>query len=265
VLRLKWDFKTTFPEPTPEALDAGRISDEDTTPEAVRAIHDEHAREALATLSDLDAVLDARRRGVDPSTGKTPRTPTSRKRLAQRFQTEPDRLVHSFTVLMDVYEEVFGTEARDAFDKAVRAWHAGIEVVALTTIPPQSPDRLALFPADQIKPTKSRPRRVSARMPVPAPLPEAIMAGRFGLDEDGKPVRPGPHEVRAITEQHADKLIELLDSARSSRPEERARILESFQSGLAAYAEDFGQEAAGRLEAYVRRQASLDTADRHQR
>ena len=37
VLRLKWDFATTFPQPTPEAFEAGVISDDDAEPENVRA------------------------------------------------------------------------------------------------------------------------------------------------------------------------------------------------------------------------------------
>ena len=75
-------------------------------------------------------------------------------------------------------------------------------------------------------------------------VPSAVAAGHFGQEEDGRAVRPGPHEVRAITEQHAEKLIDLL----SNRDEA------NFQNGLAKYAEDFGQRAADQLEAYARRQ-----------
>jgi hypothetical protein len=97
VQRLKWDFGTSFPQPMPEAIDAGIVSDEDATPEGIRSIHDEHARELLMTLHDLDAVLNARRRGVDPATGK-PAPPFSlcspaRGSTQQQPCTAPDQLV----------------------------------------------------------------------------------------------------------------------------------------------------------------------------
>lgn len=268
-LTLPWDFKTTFPIPTEEAVDAGRILDEDTTPAAIRAIHEEHAREALATLNALDAVVDARRRGVDPATGAPPRTPAARERLAKRLHTEPERLEHAFTVLMDVYEEAFGYEARNAFAKAIRAWHAGIDVVAEssagtaatpTKARPSQPDLLP-----QTFRRHDRSRRIPARLPVPKPLAVAIAAGRFGHEESGKPIRPGLHEVREITEQHADKLIELLDQIAAAPNSNKPALLESFQNGLAAYAEDFGQPATDQLEAYVRRQALLDCGSRRGR
>lgn len=263
VLTLRWDFTATFPYPTEEAIDAGRILDEDLTPAALRSIHQEHAREALATLRSLDAVLDARRRGVDPATGNVPRTPATRERLAKRFATEPERLEHAFTVLMDVYEEVFGPEARDAFAKAVRGWHAGVDVVAEVQHPSKPSVRSALF-ATEVMPRTRPPRSIPARLPVPKPLPEAVAAKRFG-EEDGKPVRPGPNEVRAITEQHAEKLIEMLDAMRSAAAAQKPSLLASFQIGILSYAEDFGPVAAQRLESYVRRQSSLDASDRRQR
>jgi hypothetical protein len=87
VQHLKWDFCDSFPQPTEEAIEAGIISDEDLTPGNIRAIHDEHAREMLAMLRDLDAIMDARRRGVDPSTGHAHRTTASKERLSKLFGT----------------------------------------------------------------------------------------------------------------------------------------------------------------------------------
>ncbi len=49
-LRLKWDFRTTFPEPTEQAIEVGTISAEDLHPEGIRSIHEEQTREMLATL-----------------------------------------------------------------------------------------------------------------------------------------------------------------------------------------------------------------------
>jgi len=273
VQRLPWDFQSTFPQPTPEAIDAGVVSDEDAAPQNVRAIHEEHARQMLAVLRDLDAVLDARRKGVDPATGKPPRTPGSRERLSKLFANEPARLEHWWQTLMDTYEQAFGPEAADAFGKALRARHAGIPVTA------EMPFTATPMPATITEDTPTQPpvrklarhasRRIPARLPVPAPLPSAIAAGRFGQEENGKPVRPGAHEVREITRRQAEKLIDLLDSigqaSGSCVPGEAIRLQDVFDSALAAYAEDFGQDATDQLEAYVRRQAGLDPTNRHER
>jgi hypothetical protein len=202
VKRPPWDFKTTFPEPMPEAIDAGVISDEDATPENVRALHAEHARESLAVLHDLDRVLDARRRGVDPRNNKVPILREATERLRKFFDTEPARLDRWWQTLMDTYEEVFGPEAADAFGQTVRTWHAGAEVPGPGL--PAPPIATALIPEPQSAPAPAglvrhgKTRRVVARLPVPRPLPASIAAGRFGHDDDG-PVLPRADEVRAIT------------------------------------------------------------------
>jgi hypothetical protein len=260
----------TFPRPTARAIKAGIISDEDTTPQAIRAIHEEHAREALATLHDLDTVLDARRRGVDPSTGKPPQTDATRGRLRERLTKEAERLEHSFNVLMETYGSAFGPAAQEAFTKAVRAWHGGIEVASHRKTPPPSvspaPKEPRAYAETSTKPQVRRNgRRVVARLPVPRPLPSAVSAGHFGREENGKPIRPGTHEVRAITERHAEKLIDLLDSIASAPADAKDAKLWQFMGSIADYAEDFGQPAALQLEAYVRRQAALDPDCRHER
>jgi hypothetical protein len=263
VQHLPWDFETTFPEPTPEAIEAGLIEDDEI--DTVRWIHLEHAREALAVLHELDVVLDARRQGVDPATGKQPRTPATRERLRKFFETEPGRLEHWYRTLMDTYAEAFGDEAADAFNKALRARHAGIPVTDENPVsdPSPPPETPVESHASKIK------RRVVARLPVPTPLPSAVVAGQFGYQENGKPLRPGAHEVREITRRHAEKLIDLLDSiahaAGSCVPGEAKRLQGLFDSALAAYAQDFGQHAADQLESYVRREASLDAGERRER
>jgi hypothetical protein len=130
VQRCPWDFRNTFPEPSPKAIEAGEIAEEDNHPDNIRSIHEEHAREALTVLHDLDAVLNARRLGVDPRNRKKPMLPAAKERLQKFFDTEPQRLERWFQTLMDTYESSFGIEAADAFRKAIRAWHAGIEVIA---------------------------------------------------------------------------------------------------------------------------------------
>jgi hypothetical protein len=273
VQSLPWDFQSTFPQPTPEAIDAGVVSDEDATPENVRAIHEEHARQMLAVLRELDAVLDARRNGVDPRNNKAPMLKEAKERLQKFFETEPARLERWWQALMDTYEQAFGPAAADAFGKALRARHAGIPVTA------EKPRAVTPPPAAVTEETPAQPlirqlasyaaRRIIARLPVPTPLPSAIAASHFGQEENDNPVRPGPHEVREITRRHAEKLIDLLDSIAhafgSCVPGEANRLQGLFASALAAYAEDFGQYAAAQLEAYVRRQAGLDPSDRHER
>jgi hypothetical protein len=269
-LKLKWDFRTSFPEPTEQAIEAGTINAEDLHPEGIRSIHEEQTREMLATLHDLEAVLDARRRGVDPRNGKAPMLAPARERLQKFFQTEPARLEHWFDNLLGTYQDAFGQGAAEAFGKAVRAWHAGVEVVAESG-PKAAPPTPATtgensVPAVRPKPVqRPGPRRVTACLPVPRPLPSAITAGRFGQEENGKPVRPGPREVREITERHAEKLIDLLDELASAPANRKDALYAKFDAGITAYAEDFGQHAADQLQAYIKRQASLDTGSRRGR
>jgi hypothetical protein len=265
-LKLKWDFRTSFPEPTELAIEAGAISAEDLHPEGIRSIHEEQTREMLATLHDLDAVLDARRRGVDPRNNKAPMLKEAKERLQKFFQTEPARLESWYANLLGVYADAFGQEAADAFDKAVRARHTGVQVVA------ESKSAAAI--ATEAKPPapaptrlghRRNPSRISARLPVPRPLPSAVSVGRFGQEENGRPVRPGAREVREITERHAEKLIDLLDSLASGPANGKDALQAQFDAGIAAYAEDFGQHAADQLQAYVARQAGLDSTSRRGR
>jgi hypothetical protein len=275
-LLLKWDFYTTFPSPIEEAIEAGRIQPEDADADNVKSIHAEHAREMLANLHDLEAVQDARRRGVDPRNNKAPMLAEAKERLRKFFDTEPARLERNYQNLLAVYDEVFGDEAADAFDKAVRAWHAGVAVAAESKprqtpqTPPateterQRPVASAAAPTPR-RPRRNSPHRVTAHLPVPRPLACAIAAGHFGQEENGKPVRPGHREVREITLQHADKLVELLDAITVAPADRKDDLGTQFDAGVAAYAEDFGPHAAEQLEAYVRRQAAHDAGSRRGR
>jgi hypothetical protein len=269
-LKLKWDFRLSFPQPTEQAIEAGAINAEDLHPEAIRSIHEEQTREMLATLHDLDAVLDARRRGVDPRNNKAPMLKEAKERLQKFFETEPARLEHWYSNLLGVYADAFGPEAADAFGKAVRAWHAGVEVVAESNpkVTPPAPTEIPEHPVPAMKPKRrpqAGPRRVTTCLPVPRLLPSAVSAGRFGQEENGRPVHPDPREVREITERHAEKLIELLDSLASAPANVKDALQFQFDAGIAAYAEDFGQHAALQLQAYVTRQASLDSTSRRGR
>jgi hypothetical protein len=279
VQRLRWDFRESFPEPLPEAIDTGILSDEDIEPENIRAIHDEQGRQLLATLRDMSFIGDARRRLFDPRTGKAPSDPQDKERLQRRLTSETQRLELWWQTLIDTYAEAFGEEAADAFGKAIRARNAGIDVVAesqpgVWAVAPKihSSQPIAAPVIEPAVPVKEapktpevrrppHPRTVSAHLPVPRPLNTAIAAGHFGRDESGVVIRPTAREVRAITLRHSEKLIDLLEAMHQASlsciPPEVVRLEKVFRNGIATYAEDFGEPAARQLEAFVRRQASL--------
>jgi len=198
---LPWDFRLSFPEVPDAAIEAGKLYEDDATPDNIKALHEEHAQHGLVILATLDALLDAKCRGVDPRNGRAPRTPKQREALETLFIEEPARLERSFNMLMDAYEDVFGAEAADAFGKAIRAWHAGLEVVAEQ--PPSSP-----------------------------PLAASVQGGVFGVEEDGTPVDPEPEEVEAITEAVANELLEETDE--QSRQPLLQKYAEDFGQPAAA-------------------------------
>jgi hypothetical protein len=231
VQRLFWDFKTSFPQPTEEAIDHGVLDESDREPENLKALHDSYASQCLAALTALDKVMDARRRGVDPDTGNKPRTHAAQERLRKYLGEEPGRLAHRFDVLIDTYANAFGQDAADAFRKAIVAWHAGIEVTCGKPGAAPQPSRSNF---------KDRTSRPSSQLPVPLPLRSSVANGVFGRDENGKPIRPDSDEVRAITEQQAERMIDMSDA--------------ELRSAVTKYAEDFGNKAAAQLERYVRRQ-----------
>src|SRR5437870_5423017 len=51
---LPWDFKSSFPEPLESAVEAGVLGTDEIDATGLLALHDEHARHALAILSDLE-------------------------------------------------------------------------------------------------------------------------------------------------------------------------------------------------------------------
>jgi len=88
--------------------------------EEVASLTAEHANEMVALLADLAAVEDGVRTGRDPRTGKLPRTPQTRTRLAQRLQTECVRLQEAYADALAVYADAFGDAAADALNAWIR-------------------------------------------------------------------------------------------------------------------------------------------------
>jgi hypothetical protein len=105
---------------------------------------------------------------------------------------------------------------------------------------------------------------IAARFPVPRPLPAAVAAGRFGYDENQRPICPDADEVGAITESQTTKLIDMLEAMTPApgKPAVMDSLPDAFHAIIAAYAQDFGEHAAQQLEAYARRQASLEESER---
>jgi hypothetical protein len=109
-------------------------------------------------------------------------------------------------------------------------------------------------------------RRVIARLPVLRPLAHAVAAGHFGQDERG-PVNPSADEVREITLNHAEEVIDLLADLteaqrRGDKESSQGFWSEPIEAALEKYAEDFGDHAAQQLLAYCRRQLLINEADK---
>jgi len=107
---------------------------------------------------------------------------------------------------------------------------------------------------------------VIARLPVPRPLAHAVAAGHFGRDEHG-PVNPSADEVRDITLNHAEDVIDLLADLteaqrRVDKESSQGFWSEPIKAALEKYAEDFGDHAAQQLLAYCRRQLLINEADK---
>ena len=295
--RLPWDFAKTFPPPLPEAVDAGTVDEADAAGENLAALHGAYAGQMWAALGQLDAVMEAARRKVDPATGKRPRSHAARERLDRYLDAEPERLRRWFDTLVETYGAAFGTDAAEAFARAVRARHAGVDVVAdgrrgqplvaeplpvsphprMTAPSPGRGPAVSAFVGSDVVPSGLARRKLLERRPrspieavgrlrVPKPLPEAVAAGRFGRDEQGRVAHPDADEVWAITQPTVEGVVDQVAGLaeaerRGLAAAEVAKRQAQIRAGLQSYAEDFGQAATDRLLAYAYAQASRDEPD----
>lgn len=182
-LVLRWDFRTSFPEPRQDAIEAGKLEESDVQPANNKSLHLEFEREALALLADLDALADAKRRGIDPATGNPPRTAARKAAIEKRLLDEPELLERGLEEMMNAYQQGYGSDAGEEFRKAIFARHHGIEVLA------------------------------EAPMPIHPPLASSVEAGVFGREEDGSTVNPNHEEIDEITQDLAERLQELPDDS----------------------------------------------------
>jgi hypothetical protein len=167
-------------------------------------LHAAHGDAALATLIERDRLLEARRSGVDPNSGRRPPSEAGRERSRRRLADAPERQQHAFDMLMMTYADAFGVDAADAFAKALNARHAGVDVVADASARSQgdAPSTSVDATREEISlPTGAkRAWRTPTALPVPKPLRSSVRSGVFGYDERG-PVHPLPEEVCAITQE----------------------------------------------------------------
>jgi hypothetical protein len=75
----------------------------------------------IGLLLNLAAVEDGFQTGRDPRTGKVPRKPETRTRLAKRQQAERARLQEAYADALAVYAEAFGDQAATALDTWVHS------------------------------------------------------------------------------------------------------------------------------------------------
>ena len=98
--------------------EAGPIEPDD---EDVASLTVEHGREMIGLLADLAAVEHGLRTGQDPRSGKVPRKPETRTRLAERLRAERTLRQEAYADALTVYAEAFGDDASAALDAWVRS------------------------------------------------------------------------------------------------------------------------------------------------
>ncbi|MEM8495443.1 MAG: hypothetical protein AAF663_08665 [Planctomycetota bacterium] len=127
-----------------EAFVHGTLHPDNADAENIKLIHLEHAAEAHAMIGELDALETARQLGVDPITGKPPRTEKKWNELAELFANEPGRIRRRFDEHLAAYADAFGLVAADAFAISIQLRHRGIEVVQRTKPEPMAVSLIVL-------------------------------------------------------------------------------------------------------------------------
>lgn len=119
----------TFP-PLPSSVSAGVFGLAVTGPvepdqQEVEALTREHAFELITTLVEVEVLGEALRCGVDPRTGRMPRTTEAEVRLAERLRSELRALRSTYADMLAAFAEGFGFEAERQLDDWVRVQVAG--------------------------------------------------------------------------------------------------------------------------------------------
>lgn len=152
------------PKPLSEAVAEGVFGATTDGPidpddEEIRGMTEEHGRELVAILADIQAVEDARRTGEDPRTGKPPRTPEAEVKLREFLDQEEPRLRSAYAASLDAYARGFGSEATAALDSWARKTVADCTIEPKDRYAPGHPwhylpegDNAAPVPVDSIEP-----------------------------------------------------------------------------------------------------------------
>lgn len=91
----------------------------------IGALTQEHANDLICTLVEVEALQDALRSGVDPRTGRMPRTSEAAETSAERSRAELRLLQANYANMLAAFEEGFGAEAGTQLDAWVRGQVAG--------------------------------------------------------------------------------------------------------------------------------------------
>lgn len=164
-------------KPLPQAVEQGVFGTTTEGPidpdeEEVRALTDEHGRELVAILADLQSVEDASRTGEDPRTGKPPRTPEAEAKLREFLEQEGPRLKSAYAAALDAYARGFGEAAAAALDTWARKTVADCTLAPSDRYDPGHPwhyfhegDNAAPLPVDQIEADDDVGRFIERELP----------------------------------------------------------------------------------------------------
>ncbi len=188
-------------QPLTEALQAGvfGITSQETIElddEEIRAITQEHAREMMSLLAELQSVEDGLRSGEDPRTGKVPKTTESAGRLRQYLEREAPRLATAYGEARDAFAVGFGVDAAHALDLWVRKAVADCIIAPAHRYDPGHPwhyyhegDDAPPIPVEDIEPDLDAARFLERDLPKnqkkrSARIRELLVTERERVEED---------------------------------------------------------------------------------
>lgn len=124
------DFTPPKFQPLKAAIDAGVFGITGAGPiepdeNDVAALTQEHSHELITTLVEMGVLEDALRSGIDPRSGRMPRTSEAGERLAERCRSELHTLKSKYGDMLAAFVEGFGPDAGNKLDDWAREQVAG--------------------------------------------------------------------------------------------------------------------------------------------
>ncbi len=188
------------PEPLPEAVECGVFGMEESGPvipdaEQIALLVREHAEELLNTIMDIDALQDGIRRGIDPRTGRAPKTEAQRIKLDEFLKRAELRLQRTRDDALAVYADAFGDENARVLEEHLCLWVLGHVEREPQYDPghpwfylPQGDERLPI-PLNEIQANPTLMATFNEKLPRDAKkreqkLRESLEAERTGLESD---------------------------------------------------------------------------------